>query len=326
MNKFEDNQILIEIELRNIVNTYFEGRFNHRCVVCGDSLKDPHKKRGYILYEDNSWYVYCHNCGYSSNAKYWIKTYFPQNYDNYKRELFKINYKPSNIVTHQNVLNELIAKAKLKQKERHIDESKEIKTFKKITKFENACNYCIHRKIPESVWSKWFYSVDGCYKDRIVIPYYDLNQEIYYYTGRTLNPNNVVKYLSRKGENLNSCYNLYNVDNSKPVFILEGPIDSIFVENSVAMTGLKFSVVENINNKYFLFDNDTTGYKFSLKKLQEGNYVFLWKKFLNTYRVYKNVKDVNDFILYNDSNITNLTADMILEFFTNNINNKIYLI
>jgi len=324
MKRFEDNKTLLEIELRNIVNYYFDGKFNFKCPVCGDGVHG--KKRGFLLEKTDTWTYYCHNCNYSSNASFWMKTYFPNNYDNYKRELFKLNCNVSNFDNYELKLKSLIATAKVKQAEQIVDETKEVKTFKKITKFEAACNYCNQRKIPESIWSKWFYSVDGFYKNRVIIPYYNSNNEVYYYTGRSLNPKNVVKYLSRKGQNLNSCYNRYSIDESKPVFVLEGPIDSIFVENSIAMTGIKFTVVEDIKNKHFIFDNDATGFKFSLKKLQEGNKVFLWKKFLNDYLCYKPIKDVNDFILYNDSNIIKLTSDMILEYFTNDIKNKIYLI
>ena len=326
MKAFEDNQVLLEIELRNIVNLYFNGRFNFRCNVCGDSHKDKYKKRAYLLFESNKYFYFCHNCGYSSDALYWMKDYFPQNFNNYKRELFKINCDPSKITTHNKTLEDLLSQAKRLHLERTVDESEEVKTFKKITKFEKACEYCVRRKIPEAVWSKWFYSIDGFYKDRIIIPYYDNNNEIYYYTGRSLNPKNIVKYLSRRGENLNSCYNLYNIDNSKPVFIFEGPIDAIFCDNSVAMTGLKFSVVESIANKYFVLDNDATGVKHSIKRLQEGHNIFLWSKFLKDYKSFKNVKDFNDFILYNDSNITKIDSNMILKYFTNDIKDKIYLI
>lgn len=324
MKKFEDNDTLLEIELRNIINLNYDGRFNFKCPVCGDG--NHGKKRGFLLHRDSQWTYYCHNCNYSSTASFWMKQFFPHNYENYKRELFRLNCNSSNFEKYEDKLKVLISNAKQKLAERTVDESEEIKTFKKITKFEKACEYCQRRKIPESIWSTWFYSIDGLYKDRIVIPYYDLNNQIYYYTGRSLNPKNVIKYMSRKGNNLNSCYNKYNVDESSPVFVLEGPIDSIFVDNSVAMTGFKFFVVDDIKNKYYMFDNDKTGLYYSIKKLQQGEYVFMWKRFLSDYLCVKPIKDVNDFILYNDSNITKLTSDMILKYFTNDIKDKIYFI
>ncbi|RKY69500.1 MAG: hypothetical protein DRQ24_10700 [Candidatus Latescibacterota bacterium] len=206
------------------------------------------------------------------------------------------------------------------------DEKEDTKHFKSILKFEDCVQFCENRKIPKEVYSKWYYSVGGLYKGRIIIPFRNnATGKIYYYQGRKFNNKIGVKYLSRYGIH-NSVYNYYNVDKDKPVIILEGPIDSIFVANSVAVTGLKLKDdrLNDFKQKYFMVDNDNSGNKNAIKLLKLRKYVFNWSKFLKDHKCNRDIKDVNDFIMYNNENIDILTWDMISSYFTNNITDKIY--
>jgi len=187
--------------------------------------------------------------------------------------------------------------------------------------------------IPEEVYSKWFYAEDGYlynnkskvgFKQRLVIPFYNAEGKIYYYQGRALHSWQSPRYKSRKiGNNI---YNYYLVDKSKPVTVLEGPIDSIFVDNSIAVTGLKFGD-EKLNvfpNKRFLQDNDASGNKMAINLLDTGTPVFNWQLFLREYDCDKAIKDVNDFIRYNKHGIKKLTSDIIDSYFTNRVFDKVY--
>jgi len=320
---FEVNEFILEKHIKIVLNSYFtdvyetHDSFNFRCAICGDSKKDKFKKRGYILKSKTPWVYYCHNCNTSMSAMKWIKEYYPSNYRSYIKEVM-INKPKSDNNTYKNI--------KTSKTFEDYDERVDVQHFKSILKFPDAVEFCENRRIPKEVYSKWKYCVDGKYVGRIIITFLNKEGKPYYYQGRSFNNNSGMKYLSRKGDHC-SIYNYYNVDPDKPVVILEGPIDSIFVENSIAVTGLKLKSddLDIFNDKYFMLDNDASGWRQSIKRLKRGDYVFNWSKFLSNYHFTSKIKDVNDFILAQDQ-ITHLTWDMIEPYFTKNINDKIYFI
>jgi hypothetical protein len=134
------------------------------------------------------------------------------------------------------------------------------------------------------------------------------------------------KYLSRKDPDgtLNHIYNFYNIDNSIPVVCLEGIIDSLFVENSVGLTGLNVNdkLLGSINHKYFILDKDKAGMEKSQQMLLLGHYVFVWYKFMRDLCLPKRDKwDMNDVMLYINRDKP-FTFGELKQYFTNSIYNK----
>ena len=317
---------ILEKHIRIVLNSYFNDVFetsefyNIACNVpgCGDNANNIYSKRGYILKANDPWVYYCHNCGESTTAIKWMKTHFPVNYKNMMMEVMqnKPNVKKTDITFTK----------KSGASER--DESDDTKGFKKLTKFPDCVKYCEDRKIPKEIYSKWYYCTTGIYYGRIVITFRNKQGRTYYYQCRSFNNKNGVKYLSRFGDH-NSIYNYYNVDAELPVVILEGPIDSIFVENSIAVTGLKLKgdKLKKFKKTYFLLDNDKSAFKKATELLcEDRRYVFNWVKFLKDYPCEGSIKDVNDFIRKNSYGIEKLTWDIIEPYFTNNPMDKMYFI
>jgi DNA primase len=104
---------------------------------------------------------------------------------------------------------------------------------------------------------------------------------------------NIVANLDR----LSGIFNIMNVNLSQPLTIMEGPIDSLAVANSIALQGASkqldgfFDEVENVR---YIFDNDKTGKEMTLKKLKNHKKVFLWGQYLNMIHTKLKVKDLND--------------------------------
>lgn len=323
---FEIDEYNLERHVKIVLNSYFTDvfesheSFNFRCNVCGDSKKDRFKKRAYILKSKTPWIYYCHNCNASMSVITWMKEYYPSNYTGFIRDSMR-DRKDRKDTKH--VYNNIKSQKVYKDH----DEKADVKYFKPIIKYPDAVKFCEDRLIPSSVYKKWKYAVDGKYSGRIIITFLNDKGKVYYYQGRKFNNNSGMKYLSRYG-NHNSIYNYYNVDVSLPVIILEGPIDSVFVDNSVAVTGLKLKGegLDKFPHKYFMLDNDESGRVRARKLLKHNSYVFNWVKFLKDYKCDGEVKDVNDFILKNIQGITKLTWDIIEQYFTNNINDKIFFI
>lgn len=297
--------------------------YNMRCDFCGDSKSDQYKKSAYILKNKDPWVYYCHRgeCGTSTTVINWMKEFYPAQY---KRMMMDVMRNKKHDPHYDN--KEYKFKQKKSMDDR--DEKEDIKHFKSIMNYSDCVDWCESRLIPKEIYSKWKYATGGIYSGRIMIYFYHNGKgKPYYYQGRAFDGNSLkgVKYLSRFGD-YNSIYNFYNVDPELPVIILEGPIDSVFVENSIAVTGLKLkdSRLDTFKYKYFMVDNDNSGYKSALKLLQQKKHVFNWMKFLKDYPCEGKVKDVNDFICKNTMGIEKLTWEIVEPYFTNSYTDKMY--
>ncbi len=289
-----------------------------RCPVCGDS-EIRRKKRGYILKNNpkdpDVWIYHCHNGDCAANesmsVKRWLKIYFNDIYHEYNREVWQSN---------KDKKERIVYKAPIEEK---YIESKDTKHFTPIligegSIFEKAIEYVKSRKIEETIWSKFYVSTGGRYQGRLIIPFFN-KEDIYFYQARSL-IGQEPKYLNRKTDD-RPAYNIFNIDRTKEVLVVEGPIDSMFLDNGIAVLGVKYKdkVKEELEklNCYYIWDNDKDGKKKSIQFLQESKFVFNWKKFLQDAKIFKEVKDVNDLVLL--SGINKFRYEMIKEYFTNDI-------
>ena len=324
----------------NIIGTVKTGTgyFNFRCNICGDSKKKKVKKRGFILLnkKDNKWYFKCHNCGIGMSVEKWMKKYYNSFYKDYVKEVIKNKGNENNLQTETVIKNNIeVSKPKV--------ESNEYSSFISINKpsrlQDTAIEFCIKRKIPETIWKKWFVCISGKYNNRLIIPFYDNKGKIYFFQARTLNGDGL-KYINKVGEK--EIYNIHNIDKRKPVILTEGPIDAMLINNCIAGLGLSLSekMEKHISklNCYFLFDNDIPGRMKSLDYLLQGKYVFLWSKFLVDLNkkgfdvdtgifstLTKNkIKDINDlYILLNLKEPIDFKD--LKSYFSNSIFDRIYL-
>ena len=252
-------------------------KYNFRCNICGDSAKRSRIKRAYILKNKKPWVFYCHNCNASMTVEWWLKTYFNYYYRTYYKEVFKLDVGLSLRSTNLELKKQSI--------EQPYNEFEDVKHFVGLYKNPpsesvyalqlKAREYCINRLISLDVRNKWYVATDGIFKDRLIIPCYDNEGRIYSWQARSLN-GAIPKYITRKGAT-NSIYNYYNVDKEKPVVVVEGYIDSLFIENCIAVCGLKIrdTRLGVFKKRFFLLDNDDAGRKTSGYLLMYGEYVFL---------------------------------------------------
>lgn len=118
------------------------------------------------------------------------------------------------------------------------------KGFKMTHHFKSFWNYLNSRGITEEMIIK--YNIGACfsgdYSNRIIIPSYDENEYVNYFIGRTYLTKNV-KYKYKNPEALKEeiIWNLPLINFEKPVYIVEGVFDSIFLDNSIPILGKKMS-------------------------------------------------------------------------------------
>jgi len=273
---------------------------NFPCNICGDSSYSKRKKRGWFKFLHGRWFYRCWNCGASIHAEWWLKEYHPDIYHSYFKELMRSALEDNKDVVKQRNVVKLV-----ESKEHKYDEKDEAKTFRPILSsdkklFVDAINTCKKRNIPDSVYSSWFVSVSGVYKNRIIIPFYNQQNRIIYWQGRSIY-NKEPKYLNCKKDKNEVIQNqLRQLDKSKPIILLEGYIDSIFVENSLFTFSTNWSTEHQKEfdklDVYYLLDYDVTSEtrKKQQQLLKAGKWVFNWKKFIKDNELLENVKwDVN---------------------------------
>ena len=227
--------------------------YNFRCPYCGDSQKNKFKARGYIISKEGKYFYYCHNCGVSRNFPAFLEEQDKSLHDQYRlesiaetgRDNVKIPKAIDIATTSKNVFPEYRRKGS------------PLRKLKKISQLEwdhPAKTYILDRKIPNYYHSKLFYcdhfmewtnslvpqKFKKVEKDepRIIIPFVDKQGIFFGYQGRSLRKDTSLRYITiMLDESKSKIFGLEDIDIGKPVFCTEGPFDSMFVNNCVAMAG-----------------------------------------------------------------------------------------
>ena len=221
-----------------------KGVYNFRCPYCGDSQKYKNKARGYFFTVKNDLVYKCHNCGVGRSFSTFLKEQFPTQYDQYVME----KYKAGLTGKHRSV-----SKPKF-----HFDKP----TFKRrihlepLSSLNNshlALAYVMGRGLPLDkldelyycpnfkVWTnthKQTFKSTKHDEERIIIPLNDKDGNLMGFQGRAFHNPTQMRYITVMLEkDAPKIYGLDKINESKPIFIVEGPFDSLFLDNSVAMAG-----------------------------------------------------------------------------------------
>ena len=211
--------------------------YNFRCPICGDSQKNKNKARGYMYVVKNNTNFKCHNCGASLSLNNFLKKIDTTLYKQYTLEKFKEGHTGRNFVTDEPEFNfkKPIFKKKLNlPKASDNDFAKEYLTKRKLDpdKFYYAENFMEWSNTQKQTF-------DRIIKDepRIIIPLYDESKTLIGFQGRALK-SSTTKYITvMLDEEAPKIYGLETIDRKLPVYVVEGPFDSTFVNNSVALCG-----------------------------------------------------------------------------------------
>ena len=211
--------------------------YNFRCPICGDSQRNKNKARGYIYPVKNNTNFKCHNCGASLSLNNFLKKLDPSLHKQYTLEKFKEGHTGKNFVVDEPKF--VFEKPKFTRK---LD-------LPKASENPYAKEYLEERKLnPEKFYftdkfKEWTntkkQTFDSTYRDepRIIIPMYDRDKNLIGFQGRSLTHNSVKYITVMLNDDSPKLYGLETVDEEKPIYIVEGPFDSTFVENAVAMCG-----------------------------------------------------------------------------------------
>ena len=280
------------------------GLYNFRCIYCGDSQKNKNKTRGYIYGYKNDHNYKCHNCGVSKSFTNFLKDIDSSLYDQYVME----RYKNGSTGKGSNTPEPKFTFEKPKFTKKAFD----LPSIAELNKEHSARIYLENRKIPQNFLSQLFYcekfkqwtneqkeTFESTKYDepRIIIPLIN-NGEIFGFQGRSLSKKPKVKYITIiLDENQPKIYGLDRIDWNKTVYVVEGPFDSMFINNSIAMVGAdidKMFFITNFETNFVMvYDNEKRNKEMTarLEKSIEMKFpVVIWPKDLKE-------KDINDIVL-----------------------------
>jgi len=238
-------------------------RVNCRCPICGDSQKSQSKARGWILERSHELTVfYCHNCNASHNLRYFLKVVDPMLYNDYVAE---------------HGLEKLSNKKEEKKLEFKVPKFRKtgspllkIKKISQLMPDHKARVYIESRKIPNSKHYKLYYApkfvewvnslipdkLDMKEHSRLILPFIDEKNEVFGFQGRAFGSSELRYITIMLDESRDKIFGLNDLTPTKKYSIVEGPIDSLFLDNCIAMAGASFNDLPNKENATVVYDNE----------------------------------------------------------------------
>lgn len=282
--------------------------WNFSCPVCGDSSKNPLKARGYVYRKSGGLFVKCHNCGYGSTLGNLIKHVDPKMYDEYVMERYKggaTRYNAHKDITE--VVPEVKSVTLLTD-----DILSPLKRLDTLRDTHPAVQYLINRQIPTDKWhllyfapkfKKFTNSVSPKFQEpivgehpRMIIPYFTPAGKCFAFQARAYGDEEPKYFTIKVDETQEKIYGLDRVDYSKRIYVVEGPIDSLFLPNAIAVSGASFDtpIVRSIlPNATIVMDNEPRNkdiVKQLAKYIKLGYNVCMFPESIEQ-------KDINDMIL-----------------------------
>ena len=279
------------------------GLYNFRCPYCGDSQKHRNKARGYFFLKKSEYIFKCPKCGMGRSLGNFLKDQAPDLYDQFVLEKYRAGatgkgrptpaYKPKS------------AKPNFSSK------VSDLQSIADLNKKHAAREYLEKRQIPQDKLSSLYYTErfktwinskkPGTFQSlqndrgRIIIPLIGKDGKWFGVQGRSLLPNSTMRYITILfDDDKQKVFGLNNVNESEPVYVVEGPIDSLFLDNSIAMAGSDIDCRSFGWSDYiWVYDNEPRNRQIVeriTKSIDRGEKVVIWPQSVTK-------KDINDMIL-----------------------------
>jgi hypothetical protein len=290
--------------------------WNFRCPVCGDSQKDKIKARGYIYKRKEHFGFMCHNCGSTMGLQKFIKYVDPGLYNDYQLESFAHSNTSTKVDVNafktKQVFNiPTVPKSKFISEHdfQHLDN---VVWFPFLENNNPARRYITERQIPKGPQGRLYYTDDFAkfvkdtfpdndkqlYKEaRIVIPFFHKDGYLMGVQGRAIGPSKI-KYITIKGnDEYPKVFGWNKIDTSKNVYVVEGPIDSLFLDNCIAtMDAALYNAVHIVgfDKSYtFVYDNEPRNKQIvsnMRKTIELGHKICIWTDTIQ-------YKDINEMVM-----------------------------
>ena len=293
-----------EIKYLNLLSTQLplfkrKGDFvwNFRCPICGDSQKNRTKCRGFVFKHKADLMYKCHNCGASMPFPRLLEKLDNNLYKQYRMEKFKDN---NTSQVDMRKVRRVVSTTPVFTK----DILSSLTPISELNNSHPAREYLLNRRLPiddlyyTDHFQEWTNSVKaGSFENtnqdegRIIIPFKDKEGLTFGFQGRSLNPTGLRYITILLEEDHPKIFGLNTIDYAKPVYITEGPFDSLLLDNAVAMAGADVDCrAFGWDDHIWVYDNEPRNKQITdriLKSIERGDKVVIWPEGINQ-------KDVND--------------------------------
>jgi hypothetical protein len=271
--------------------------YTFRCPYCGDSSKNRNKTRGYFYRKRNDFFFKCHNCGVGRTLSNFLKDHNVLLHDEYVLERYKegLTGKGSNT-----------PEPEFKLPSPNFDKSifSNLKKVSILNTTHKAKLYLSQRQIPEKFFSIFYYAEDfnawaklsnNVKESRIIIPLISDDGKVFGYQGRSLEKDSKLRYITTiLNSNYPKIFGLDRVQKSKTAYVTEGPFDSLFLSNSIAMCGSDVTMDStDYSDLVYVLDNEPRNKEIVSKYenlINKGNKIIIWPSSIRE-------KDLNDMVL-----------------------------
>jgi transcription elongation factor Elf1 len=277
--------------------------YNFRCPYCGDSQKHQNKTRGYLFKVKNDFVFKCHNCGVGRTLTNFLKDNCVHLYNQYVMERYREGLTGKNSQTKNPDFDFKTPEFKKRKTGIALDKISELN----IT--HPARVYLENRKIKDldyfyycPKFKEWTNSQLPVFPNlkqdspRIIIPLRDKDGNMFGYQGRSLAPKAKIRYITvMLDESKPKVFGLDKVDETKAVYVTEGPFDSMFISNSIAMCGSDVNLSDYNYQFVYVFDNEPRNKQIVQKMsgiIDKGLPVVIFPSTIEE-------KDINDMVMSN---------------------------
>ena len=281
--------------------------YNFRCPLCGDSQKNKTKSRGFVYRKQNDYFYMCHNCGVSTTFYNFLKLVDETLVKEYQLERYKNGETGNNNYPKPDFEDFKAEKPTFKK-------ALELPSIDSLPEAHFAKGYVHDRRIPKTFHSQLYYAEDFAAfiqslglentnlkeKDnRLVIPFYDKEKNLVALQGRALGESKL-RYITLKLHDDNKkVFGMDRANTELMVYVTEGPIDSMFLENAIATADSNLESVTDCvdkSNVVLVFDNEPRNKEIVAKMehaIDNHFNVVIWPEYIKE-------KDINDMVLDSD--------------------------
>ena len=268
--------------------------FNFRCPLCGDSQRHKNKARGYIYSVKNNSNFKCHNCGSSLSFNNFLKQLDSNVHKQYTLEKFKEGHTGKNFTTDSPEFSF----------EKPVFQKKSL-DLPKAVENQSAKVYLENRKLnPYKFYyadnfKKWTNSLretfDSTDKDepRIIIPLFYQNTLVGF-QGRSIGPNKIKYITIMLDDDAPKIYGLDEIQKDKTIYVTEGPFDSTFIPNAIALCGADGDLSKwGVSNPVWIYDNEPRNAEIHSRIsriIDRGEKIVIWPSSIKQ-------KDINEMVL-----------------------------
>lgn len=278
------------------------GLYNFRCPYCGDSQKRRDKARGYLFLVKNDYVYKCHNCGIGRTFTNFLKDQNATLHDEYVMERYKEGLTGKNSQTPDPEFN--FEKPIFKKSVHDID----LEKISDLNSSHPAREYLEQRKIKDldyffycPKFKEWTNQQKEIFSDmrgdgpRIILPLYTADKKMFGFQGRSLSKTAKLRYITViLDETQPKLFGLDKIDYGRTIYVTEGPFDSLFIRNSIAMCGADVHLDRRtFNDVVWIYDNEPRNQQIvgKIKSAIDNNEkVVIWPSSIQE-------KDINDMVI-----------------------------